>query len=155
MSVDTGGADGTGPDDDNSIPQDGKIRRLLRESGLSAQNMTVGLVIHEALGVSLLFGGWYLGYRILLTPRGRNAISQIYARSLWLRRVRDKTAPDQLKAHRWVRKLPPTWSTNVDLKVAGFINGAVARKVLAPVLIPTKIFVAVGTAKWLLPSTTC
>merc|ERR1719265_58081 len=132
------------------MAEEGKMKGLLKSAGLSAQNLSAGLVIHEVIGASLLFGGWFAGYRVLCTPSGARLVQRAYAASPWLQAARHRTS--EAAAHRWVERLPASWRRDADLKAAGDLNGTLARKVLSPVLVPGKIFVAVHMAKGLFPA---
>ena len=128
---------------------EGRVSLLLKEQGLSARSLTAGLVIHEIFGAALLFGGWYAAYRILRTPLGLRVTDRAYAASPWLRAARDRTS--EVRAHRFLQRLPPSWTDHLDLKVAGYVNSTVARKLCAPVLVPAKIIASVQAAKALFP----
>jgi len=115
-----------------------ELKRRYEASGLQPADIGKGLIIHEALGIGVLFSAWGICYvckpssRFLSVLHRRNIVnvsrvSDRVEKSIWMKSVRKSNFFGKDKVQR--------------LGVA-FGEGFVFRKALVPILVPLKIWIA-------------
>ena len=117
-----------------------QLRDKLTAYGLTPRNLYTGLVIHEAMGISIFFGAWFCCYKCLHFKSSEHVF-------VYLSRH-----PKYNHCKDWVEKRTAPFQrrfSKVDtekLIISGGLS-MIARKILSPILVPSKIILTVLLVK--------
>lgn len=130
------------------------VRRFAQRRGVTPKNALVFVVAHEALGLALLVGGAVLGYNFQPSRSSALALIDALPHTLVERAelavVKGEASAARLRGSATVRWIESTGIVADPVRLgAALVETIVLRKLLAPVLVPAKLYAALKFAtRW-------